>query len=97
MPFVGNYNSLRLDQGHCPHCHHRLTGTSALVSEDGEPITPEPGDVSICSGCASLLVFDESLRLRPATEAEWREARSNLEILEALQAAKRVVRGRVLS
>lgn len=40
----------------CPHCG-RQNGMHTCATTPGEP-APDPGDVSICWGCAGIGVFD---------------------------------------
>jgi hypothetical protein len=42
---------------HCPACEKRLNGTAVLT---GAEIPPSDGDVTVCTGCAGLLVFQLS-------------------------------------
>ena len=50
----------------CPECGDKL---DRATSPKGE--TPEPGDVSICFNCGTILVFDDKLvSKRPDDEVE---------------------------
>jgi hypothetical protein len=44
----------------CPVCQEHLTHATAINSK--KPIIPEPGDVTVCAMCATLLEFDEEMR-----------------------------------
>lgn len=50
----------------CPFCDHRLD-----TAGNPEGATPSPGDVSVCISCASPLLYEEGLRLRAMTSAEF--------------------------
>lgn len=50
----------------CPSCGKTLDRASA---GDGAP-EPEPGDLSVCLGCGTALVFDDTRRLRAMTKTE---------------------------
>lgn len=50
----------------CPGCHQTLNAT-------GDPQgrgAPRPGDLSVCSGCGTILRFDRTLRLVAMTPVE---------------------------
>lgn len=55
-------------ESHCPCCDYKLDTTSSL---DG--VTPKPGDLSVCISCASLLVFEDGLKLKAMTTGEFDE------------------------
>lgn len=68
----------------CPHCGHTLDHhTDAIKSGKSKP---SPGDIGICVGCYSPLVFDNDLKLRAASDDEIGEIPA--EILEKLFMAK---------
>jgi hypothetical protein len=58
----------------CPSCSQTLNAAKAL---DGQSLTPEPGDLSICMHCHKGLTWDENMDLRLATSTEldelWQE------------------------
>ncbi len=55
-----------MDEAACPACRRR---TDAATSVCGDH-RPAPGDVTVCIGCATLLVFGQDLRPRWPTEEE---------------------------
>lgn len=50
----------------CPYCGGKIEAHTGI----GRAVEPKPGDVSICFGCAGVLVFDVELRPRLPTIAE---------------------------
>lgn len=49
----------QLDQAHaCPKCNAKLDGVTEMGEGDG---LPNPGDVSVCLYCATILRFDDAL------------------------------------
>lgn len=57
----------------CPYCTKSLDLTEDLIGMN----IPKPGDVSICIGCADILLFDESMQMRKPTEEEKKELDKN--------------------
>lgn len=53
----------------CPKCGKVLDGVSGLSQND----FPDPGDVGVCIGCASVLVFMVNYQLRLMTNEEIEE------------------------
>jgi hypothetical protein len=45
----------------CPCCEYTFERLSAIAED--EDIQPTPGDLTICLGCASILMFDEDLNI----------------------------------
>lgn len=52
----------------CPGCGGLLDGVAQQISDDGG--RPEPGDLSVCASCGTMLVFDAELRQRAAQPAD---------------------------
>jgi len=52
----------------CPHCGHQL---DARAWQDGG-LWPEPGDLTICEGCARVLRFGRRLALTAMTDRDER-------------------------
>lgn len=52
----------------CPACHKILAGFSA-VSDEGHA-RPEPGTITLCAYCRTVLVFLDDMSFRVATDAE---------------------------
>ncbi len=51
----------------CPSCGYRM---NAATHVRGEAV-PRPGDLSLCWGCGTVLIFDEALRsVLPPTDFE---------------------------
>jgi hypothetical protein len=73
--------------GHpCPECGLLLD--CATNVEPGVTSSPSPGDMTVCLGCASPLVFGPELELRHATLAELNAApRMMLVAIKAASAA----------
>lgn len=60
------WSTTDLPENRCPLCGYRVDAASA----PGEA-SPNPGDSAVCMSCASVLVFDESLRLRKMSRDEF--------------------------
>lgn len=60
----------------CPHCARPLDSEMGVAKGRQPARQPKPGDLSVCIGCAGLLIFTPTLRRRKMTYAE------ELEILE---------------
>jgi len=43
----------------CPVCHYEMDSSTDPLGND----TPNPGDITICIECGSVLVYGEGLRL----------------------------------
>jgi hypothetical protein len=67
----------------CPVCATRL---DAHVPSDGVAVPPQPGDLTLCLHCATVLVRTPEA-FAPATEADWvgvsRRERARLEQMAA--------------
>lgn len=46
-----------------PYCGHRFDRATSAMPDDRDAV-PVPGAASVCISCASVLVFDDALRLR---------------------------------
>ncbi len=51
----------------CPSCEKKLNAATCISSGKRKP---EAGDVTVCAGCACLLRFSRSLRVRLLTAEE---------------------------
>lgn len=51
----------------CPTCGK---GFAVHQPANGEDITPQPGDVTVCAGCAGVAIFTDDLNLRLPVEAD---------------------------
>ncbi len=77
----------------CLGCGHPL---DAATSMDGQPATPNPGDISVCAECGHMQVFTEDgfrqLNAEEASDVNLYEVRVRARlILEDLRAEKRRV------
>jgi len=68
------FRDYRLAPDACPDCGHLLDAAS--TRGDGGP--PEPGNLTVCIACASVLAWGTNMRLRPATFAETNDAPDEL-------------------
>lgn len=59
--------SMRTDRHPCPECGAELDHVTVYF---GKPVLPTPGDFSVCSYCATVLIFDVDLKMRPATRED---------------------------
>jgi hypothetical protein len=61
----------------------------------GKEVTPEPGDLSVCAHCFTLLMFDDDLTSRALTPDEFLElpSETRLELTRALAALIEVKSG----
>lgn len=53
----------------CPHCGETLDAATGL--EDGA--TPDPGDMSICCACGTILMFGQDLLLLEPTRDQLKQ------------------------
>jgi len=60
------WNSTDIPKSRCPFCGYR----SEAASTPGDK-SPEPGHIAVCISCASVLMFNEDLRLRAMTQGEF--------------------------
>lgn len=58
----------------CPSCGILLNAASHFEGE----ASPEPGDVTVCATCKTILTFGEAMDLRLATQEEINEAEKEL-------------------
>jgi hypothetical protein len=61
---------------HCPNCYQEYTPP---------PVVREPGDFTICPGCAAIMVLSENLAPRKPTVYEWSAVLSDPDFLFALK------------
>jgi hypothetical protein len=59
-----------IDKFTCPHCGKDLDAATHAVGLDH---APEQGDVSLCFGCAAVLVYADRFTLRLPTKEEEEE------------------------
>lgn len=65
----------RLPSASCPNCRRKLDAvTGAAFADAGErrppPPRPEPGDVTMCAYCGTILAFDAELIPRAVSREE---------------------------
>ena len=70
----------RLPESICRNCG---LPSSAATHIEGDDISPEPGNFSICVRCRTLSIFANDLTLREPTEDEWTEIASDKDIKKA--------------
>ena len=76
----------RVPQAKCPLCGHTLDAASGVNTD----ASPDPGDYSVCIGCASPLTYRDDLTLRALTAPEIAAMHpQNRREVEALMAAAR--------
>lgn len=66
----------------CLRCGYHLDATSHL----SKPISPKPGDLTVCANCHEVMVFTRSMNLRLPTEREVFEMADDDELRRLLQA-----------
>ena len=52
---------VNLEEDHCPKCGCLINASTGIEDENQ---MPSKGDISICIECASILEFDENLKLK---------------------------------
>jgi hypothetical protein len=83
----------RLDMGFCPYCNHKLDAASA--GPNNPQAVPKPGDITICIGCANVLIFDVGRRPQRPTMGELQEAMQDPSVLRAIQIIRHVIRDKL--
>lgn len=63
---------LRDNPSACSACGAHLSAATGADNDD----RPNEGDVSVCITCGNITIFDENLKLRPATPEEYNEIAS---------------------
>lgn len=53
----------------CPRCFR--SGLDAATNAGPERCAPKPGDVTVCLYCRALLVFTDTMQLRPLKDDEF--------------------------
>jgi hypothetical protein len=83
---------LRIALRHCPECGYKLDSVSQLGATTTKQ--PDPGDDTVCFGCAAWLRFADDLSLRRLTAEEVAELEfGERQILGLASAAVRQIRG----
>lgn len=74
----------------CPLCGHTLDAASSVTNPDERP---DPGDFSVCIGCAGVLRFDDQRRLTLPRAGEVEGAmREDPDIRRAIDVSIRAIR-----
>lgn len=60
------WKNTRTPETRCPLCDHKLVAACSATGAE-----PSPGDISICLFCASPLVFDDEMRVREMSPADF--------------------------
>lgn len=66
MPKKKGAPSHRVPNQACPTCGQAFDRDTGVNREDA----PKPGDVSVCSGCAQILVYDDAMLVRKMSHEE---------------------------
>jgi len=74
--------------GSCPYCGKRFDHTSDVESEH----VPEPGNITICVGCAGILVFGNNMEIQKPTPDQLEELKSHPAV-KRMQSAVLLSRG----
>jgi hypothetical protein len=67
----GNGTAQALVPQRCPACGLQLDGLGTTTTADVGPVQPEPGAVSVCVACTSILQFDDQLKIELLPAARW--------------------------
>jgi hypothetical protein len=67
----------------CPTCGKFLDAMSRMVDDDARP---RPGDVTVCIGCAAVLVIKHDLTVRLPTPGELDDMATDQELLRTREA-----------
>lgn len=78
---IGNYRSDKINL--CPNCK----GRHDTYAQPGEPQAPEPGDITICQYCLTVLEFTEGMELVIADMEKL--VKEDPGIIQELEAARR--------
>ncbi len=74
----------RLPESLCPYCGQRFDAATAADPNKSDAV-PEPGDITVCIGCASILVFNKNLTVSVP-------GRREINVTEEIRIAQRAVR-----
>jgi hypothetical protein len=72
----------------CPACGTINDAATPIGSRGG----PSPGDVGVCLGCASVVVYDKNLKLRRPTGKEMREFAKDERVTMARAAVRELLK-----
>lgn len=68
-----------LPNSKCPVCNYRMDFATEITGDRA----PNPGDISLCFGCNTALVFDEQLHSRLPTPDELLTIKGDAKIIRA--------------
>lgn len=68
-----------------------MTMRQGAMRTDGKPGNLQPGDATVCSHCATILVFDAQLNVRRPTDSERLKIQTTPELLQPLAAMSNLV------
>lgn len=68
----------------CPRCYNVLNASSSLDKD----ITPDPGDLTICAYCGTVLEFDENLHFFVFEDVDSLDAKTKAYVAHIQQAIK---------
>ena len=77
----------RMPESRCPQCGRILTAATCVTDTEPEGM-PEPGSGTVCIQCGTILVVDESLRLRLPSGKELIELAGDPRIITIMWAIK---------
>lgn len=68
-----------------------MTMRRGAIRTDGKPGNLQPGDATVCSHCATILVFDQQLKVRRPTDSERLKIQTTPELVQPLLAMSNLV------
>jgi hypothetical protein len=80
----------RTDPDVCPACG-KLNDAATPIGSGNKP---GPGDVAVCIGCASVVIYDKDLRLRRPTGREMRQLAKDPRVAVGRAAVREMIRER---
>ena len=93
MPFETVWRRADDSTTPCPNCGEPRGGAIPATSGDGDH-APRPGHKCICSDCGAVLVFEDAMTLRMATDAEVAKMLTHSEDRLAYEAVQAVIAAR---
>jgi hypothetical protein len=73
----------------CLNCDKLLDGASAIYDEKRDP-RPRAGDITVCSYCQHIMLFDADLKFRNPTFSEIADLANDVRILKIKPVLKQV-------
>lgn len=65
--YIAGHRSRDIPEQKCPVCSCRLNATTAYSDPES---TPDPGDVTVCIQCNTVLIFREGFKVEQPTNTE---------------------------